>query len=434
MIRDKLNNLYLDLIYKENKDEVELINYLSALTFYFYFNENYNNKFDISINKIVDYNIEPFKLKNIDKFLANIKYNNEKSKQFYLPIVDILNNRYLSEEEINRILSVIKEYSNYSKFYMDLLDLVESRYIKYFTTPMSIVNLISEIVKSSGNYKNIYDPTIGSGLAISAVAKHNNIKKTYGQDIESFTETLSKVNLIINDINYKNINIKIGDSIKNSYFKDKKFDCVIGHPPIGNESTFASFFSRRIKALSKLPPESVEDFKFIEHMTDTLKDDGLMAIVLSPGIIFRSRTEEIIRKELVKNNYLDAVIALPERLNPPTVSQMFLLIVKKNRNETDEVLFIDASELYERKRRQNYLTDLHIEKIVNVYKERKDIKRFSYNATKEELKDNEYNLNITRYISQFEKEELLSINKLKQKLIEINEEKQEIQNKIDKLM
>ena len=185
----------------------------------------------------------------------------------------------------------------------------------------------------------------------------------------------------------------------------------------------------------KLAPKSKADFAFIQHMIYQLDDSGTMAVVLPHGVLFRGAAEGAIRKYLIEEkNYLDAVIGLPSNIFFGTSIPTCILVFKKCRQKDENVLFIDASNEFEKAKNQNILTDENIEKIVRTYEKREEIEKYSHVATLEEIKENDYNLNIPRYVDTFEEEEEIDIDEVHANLKKLDEEIKETTVEINKYL
>src|SRR5699024_4881446 len=179
----------------------------------------------------------------------------------------------------------------------------------------------------------------------------------------------------------------------------------------------------RFSDYGKLAPKSKADFAFIQHMVHYLDDNGTMAVVLPHGVLFRGAEEGTIRKYLIENkNYLDAVIGLPANIFYGTSIPTCILVFKKNRQTDDDVLFIDASHTFEKGKNQNHLRDEDVEKILETYRNRETVDKYSYAATLEEIEENDYNLNIPRYVDTFEEEEPVDLEKVQRDIKEIDAE------------
>ncbi|MGL4945618.1 MAG: N-6 DNA methylase, partial [Fusobacteriaceae bacterium] len=192
----------------------------------------------------------------------------------------------------------------------------------------------------------------------------------------------------------------------------RTFEAVVANPPFSaNWSADQTFLSdERFSAYGKLAPKTKADFAFVQHMIHHLDEDGVMATVLPHGVLFRGAAEGVIREYLIKEkNYLDAVIGLPANIFYGTSIPTCILVFKKHRENSDNVLFVDASNLFQKNKNQNMLTDEHVEEILRVYEKREEVEKFSHLATMEEIKENDYNLNIPRYVDTFEEEEEIDL-------------------------
>ncbi|MFA7627340.1 MAG: N-6 DNA methylase, partial [Candidatus Kapaibacterium sp.] len=218
--------------------------------------------------------------------------------------------------------------------------------------------------------------------------------------------------------------------------KELKFEAVVANPPYSAKWSGDTKFldDERFSAYGRLAPASKADYAFVQHMIHHLDDNGTMAVVLPHGVLFRGAAEDVIRKYLIKNkNYLDAVIGLPANIFFGTSIPTTILVFKKCKTNTD-VLFIDASNDFKKEKNQNILLPEHIDKIVETYSERKEIEKYSHVASLKEIKDNDYNLNIPRYVDTFEEEEQIDLNQVRSKLIEVDHEIDEITKKINQYL
>lgn len=188
----------------------------------------------------------------------------------------------------------------------------------------------------------------------------------------------------------------------------------------------------RFSAYGKLAPKSKADYAFIEHMIYQLDDKGTMAVVLPHGVLFRGASEGVIREYLIKEkNYLDAVIGLPANIFFGTSIPTVILVFKKCRENAENIIFIDASNEFEKGKNQNVLRDSDVEKIVSTYIKRESIDKYAYVANLEEIKENGYNLNIPRYVDTFEEEEPVDIDEVKTKIEKIDEEIADIDKELE---
>ncbi|NUH86237.1 type I restriction-modification system subunit M [Bacillus firmus] len=307
-----------------------------------------------------------------------------------------------------------------------------------FYTPQQVSKILAKIVTvGKKDIKRVYDPTCGSGSLLLRVAKEANVRKIYGQEMTATTYNLARMNMLLHDISYQNFDIKLGDTLDEPEHIDMRFEAVVANPPYSaNWSADPKFLNdERFSAYGKLAPKSKADFAFIQHMIHHLDDNGTMAVVLPHGVLFRSAAEGVIRKYLIEEkNYLDAVIGLPANIFFGTSIPTCILVFKKCRKASDNVLFIDASANFEKGKNQNLLRDEDVEKIVETYIKRETIEKYSYTATLDEIRENDFNLNIPRYVDTFEEEEPVDINAVKVRLKEIDKEIEQIDAELEKYL
>jgi type I restriction enzyme M protein len=221
--------------------------------------------------------------------------------------------------------------------------------------------------------------------------------------------------MIMHDVHYRNFDIKQEDTLEHPQHKELRFEAIVANPPFSaNWSANPLHLSdERFSQYGKLAPSSKADFAFVQHMIHHLDDKGTMAIVLPHGVLFRGGAEGHIRQYLIEDkNYLDAVIGLPANIFYGTSIPTCILVFKKCREDTNNVLFIDASNHFEKAKNQNNLREEDIEKIVSTYKSRTAEDKYSYLATLEEIKENDYNLNIPRYVDTFEEEDVIDLDRV----------------------
>lgn len=306
-----------------------------------------------------------------------------------------------------------------------------------FYTPKEVSKLLAKIVSLNKNeINNAYDPTFGTGSLLLKVYKEIKTNNLYGQELNEHNYNLAVMNLILHQVPFDKINIALGNTLEEPKYLNKKFDAIVSHPPY-NESWSAdkSFLTdERFKDVGRLAPRSRSSFAFIQHMLYLLEDNGTLAVVQPHGVLFRGAAEEVIRKHIVEEkNYLDAVIGLPENIFYGTGIPTVILIFKKSRNKDDKVLFIDASNDYVKDNNKNYLTDKYIDKIIQTYQERKVIDKYSYEASLEEIKQNDCNLNIPRYIDTF-KEEVINVEEIKKELNKVEKELEQVEKEIKEIL
>lgn len=297
-----------------------------------------------------------------------------------------------------------------------------------FYTPQQVSELLSRIVTIGKNKVNsVYDPACGSASLILNISKKCRVNKFYGQEIDRTTFNLARMNMIIHNVSYEDFNIALGDTLTDPQHSDQKFEVILSKPPFAVKWSASDDYleDERFKDFGRLAPSSKADYAFIQHMIYHLNDDGVMAVVMPHGILFRGGTEGAIRKHIIgEKNYIDAVIGLPTNIFYETAIQSVVMILKKSRRPGDDILFVDASKGFERARPYNILKERDIQRIVEVYANRETIDKFSYVASLSEIEKNNYNLNIPRYVDTFEEEEFDRAELIKElKIIqdEINE-------------
>ena len=286
-----------------------------------------------------------------------------------------------------------------------------------FYTPAGPAELLCRLAcLGLTNVKDAADPTCGSGSLLLRLKKYANIRNYYGQEITATTYNLARMNMILRGIPYRNFNIYNGDTLEHDYFEEMKFRVQVANPPYSaNWSADMKFMEdERFNEYGKLAPKSKADFAFVQHMVHHMDEDGRAVVLLPHGVLFRGAAEETIRKHLIeKLNVLDAVIGLPANLFFGTSIPVCVLVLKRERNgNSDNILFIDASRDFEPSKNQNILRDTDIDKIMATYEARENIDKYAYVATMDEIKENEFNLNITRYVDTFEPEPEINLNEV----------------------
>lgn len=308
-----------------------------------------------------------------------------------------------------------------------------------FYTPQQVSKLLAKIVTlGKDKLKNVYDPTCGSGSLLLRVARECNVVSFYGQEMVSTTYNLARMNMLLHGVKYNRFHIENNDTLEHpdKEILEMKFDAVVANPPYSaNWSADPKFLDDpRFSAYGKLAPKSKADYAFVQHMLYQLDDAGTMAVVLPHGVLFRGAAEEIIRKFIIsEKNWLDAVIGLPANLFYGTSIPTCVLVFKKCRT-TDDVLFIDASKEYESGKNQNILSDENVEKILEAYKNRKDIDKYCHVAKLSEIEENEFNLNIPRYVDTFEEEEEIDIQAVQKEIKELEAKRAELDAEIEKYL
>ena len=284
-----------------------------------------------------------------------------------------------------------------------------------FYTPQQVSKILAKIVThKKTKLKSVYDPTCGSGSLLLRVTKEvKDVSNFYGQELNRTTYNLARMNMIMHGVHYRKFDIKQEDTLENPQHMDDKFEAIVANPPFSAHWSANPLHTSddRFSQYGKLAPKSKADFAFVQHMIHQLDESGTMAVVLPHGVLFRGSAEGHIRRYLIEDrNYLDAVIGLPANIFYGTSIPTCILVFKKCREDSEHVLFIDASNEFEKVKNQNYLTDENINKIIETFKNRSDVEKYSHNATLTEIKENDYNLNIPRYVDTFEEEEAIDLD------------------------
>ncbi|KAA0757988.1 type I restriction-modification system subunit M [Bacillus sp. BF2-3] len=295
-----------------------------------------------------------------------------------------------------------------------------------FYTPQQVSRILAKIVTAGKTeIKDVYDGTCGSGSLLLRVGKETKVYNYYGQEKVSTTYNLARMNMLLHDIPYQRFDIKNTDTLEEPQHMDKRFEAIVANPPYSAKWSADDKFQddERFSNYARLAPKSKADFAFVQHFIHHLDDNGTFAVVLPHGVLFRGAAEGVIRKYLIEEkNYLDAVIGLPANIFFGTSIPTCILVFKKCRKHDDNVIFIDASNEFEKGKNQNHLSDDHVDKIVATYLKRETINKYSYAATLDEIQENDYNLNIPRYVDTFEEEEPVDLEAVAKRIQEIDEE------------
>lgn len=320
-----------------------------------------------------------------------------------------------------------------------------------FFTPSMVSELLARLVKPKENDR-IYDPACGSGSLLIRVVNQVPSRKVavYGQERNGQTHSLCMMNMFLHGID--DAKIEWGDTLSNPLHLDDgklmKFQVIVANPPFSLDKWaigFAGDNDDKFKMEASLdphgrfdwgvPPASKGDYAFVQHMLYSLAEEGRMAVILPHGVLFRGASEGRIRKQIIDMNLLDAVIGLPEALFYGTGIPACIMVFRKNRTRKD-VLFIDASGEgnYEKGKNQNKLREEDIEKIVSTYENYETIDKYSYVASVEEIKENDYNLNIPRYVDTFEEEEPVDMEEVAKNIEIIKEEIRKVEKEMAKYL
>jgi len=305
-----------------------------------------------------------------------------------------------------------------------------------FYTPAQVSRLLAQIVsQDKKRIRSVYDPTCGSGSLLLRIGEYAEVVNYFGQELNPTTYNLGRMNMILHGVHFDHFKILQGDTLKEDMHVDLKAEAIVANPPFAtkwkSDSDPQLAHDERFSQYGRLAPKSAADYAFVTHMLYHLADNGTMAVILPHGVLFRSGAEGHIRRYIIENqNFLDAVIGLPANIFYGTSIPVTILVFKKCRKDDEDILFIDASREFEKGKNQNKLTDENIEKIFDAYKNRKEIEKYSHRASLNEIKENEYNLNIPRYVDTFEEEEIVDIDSVAEKLKKLQSDEVGLQNEI----
>jgi type I restriction enzyme M protein len=333
-----------------------------------------------------------------------------------------------------------------------------------FYTPQEVSIVLSKLVTNGkSRLRSVYDPTCGSGSLLLRVAKEvDEVTNFYGQELNRTTYNLARMNMILHGVHYRDFDIKQDDTLEHPQHIEHRFEAIVANPPFSAKWSANQLFMSddRFSQYGRLAPKSKADFAFVQHMIHHLAENGQMAVVLPHGVLFRGGAEGHIREYLIKEkNYLDAVIGLPANIFYGTSIPTCILVFKKCKENNDNVLFIDASEHFDKVKTQNMLRTADIDRIIATYKlytnkgkledgnievvngvwqnstegdfvyEREngrfEIDKYAYVASIEEIAENDYNLNIPRYVDTFEEEEPVDIPAVAQEIQKLDAELKE---------
>ncbi len=310
-----------------------------------------------------------------------------------------------------------------------------------FYTPKEVSTLLARLVEPKLG-DTICDPACGSGSLLIQTSKQVHEKdgspsknfSLFGQESNGSTWALARMNMFLHDLD--SARIEWCDTITNPQLIDEnklmKFNVVVANPPFSLDKWGADIAANdTFQRFSRgVPPKSKGDFAFISHMIETtVATDGRVGVIVPHGVLFRGASEGVIRQKIIEENLLDAVIGLPTNLFFGTGIPAAILVLKRNRENTN-VLFIDASREYDAAKTQNRLADEHIEKIVATYRARENVDKYAYVADFDEIKENDFNLNIPRYVDTFEEEEEIDMRAVQEEIDSLDGEVAQVQEQM----
>lgn len=377
---------------------------------------------------------EPFQLETFQQGLRDIERSSEEFEGLFADVD--LNSRRLgatrtkqSQTIANTILSLsIVDFAQYEG---DALGDAYEHLVRQFAmsagqragefyTPHEVSGLMARIIGGNNDLEtkrglSVYDATSGSGSLLLTMRNHNKFQDDinyFGQELNTTTYNLARMNMILHGVKVDKYTLRNGDTLDQDWPTEEPtdFDAVMMNPP------YSAHWSQdkgllddpRFSPYGKLAPKTKADYAFLLHGYYHLKQSGTMAIVLPHGVLFRGSAEAKIRQKLLEDGAIEAVIGLPGGIFYSTPIPTTILILRKDRSDRD-VLFIDASELYKKEKAQNVLLPEHVDTIVETYQNRANVDKLSYLASFDEIKENDFNLNIPRYVDTFEEAEPIDL-------------------------
>ena len=312
-----------------------------------------------------------------------------------------------------------------------------------FYTPQAVSKILTKIAIAGQEDRkglSVYDPCMGSGsllLNAKKYAKEPQYIKYYGQELNTSTYNLARMNMFLHGITPENQNLRNGDTLDGDWptGEETDFHMVLMNPPYSAKWSAAAGFlqDERFSDYGVLAPKSKADYAFLLHGLYHLKSNGTMAIVLPHGVLFRGAAEGKIREKLLRSGNIYAVIGLPANLFYNTSIPTCIIVLKKHRDGRD-VLFIDASKKFEKGKKQNAMTDDHIDEVLELYSNRETVEKEAFLASFEDIEKNDFNLNIPRYVDTFEKEEDVDLNALLTDMKKTDEELEQVQGEFLSLL
>ena len=309
-----------------------------------------------------------------------------------------------------------------------------------FFTPQEVSELLARItVVGRTEVNKVYDPACGSGSLLLKFAKilgQDHVRQGFfGQEINITTYNLCRINMFLHEVNYEKFDIEHGDTLTDpKHWDDEPFDAIVSNPPYSikwdGDANPLLINDPRFAPAGVLAPKSKADLAFTMHMLHWLSTSGTAAIVEFPGVLYRGGAEQKIRKYLVDNNYVDAVIQLTDNLFFGTPIATCIIVLKKSKRD-NSVLFIDAKTEFVHEGNKNKLSQANIDRILNVYIARKDEAHFAHLVSRDEIEANEYNISVSTYVEQQDTRETIDIHALNRKISEIVARQDELRKAID---
>ena len=415
--------------------------------------------FDALVESALGLGDEPFQLEVFAQALRDIEQSSEEFEGLFSDVD--LNSRRLgatrakqSETIANTIVALSEvDFAGYSgdvlgdayEYLIREFAMSAGQKAGEFYTPHEVSDLMAQIIMSNNGMSEkrgltTYDPTSGSGSLLLTMRNHNKFPKDinyFGQELNTTTYNLARMNMILHDVSVDNYTLNNGDTLDSDWPTDEPtdFDAVMMNPPYSAhwDNHTGLLEDPRFGKYGKLAPKTKADYAFLLHGYYHLKQSGVMAIVLPHGVLFRGGAEATIRQKLLEDGAIEAVIGLPGGIFYSTDIPTTVLILRKDRVDRD-VLFIDASKLFKKEKSQNVMMPEHIQEIVDAYTERKFVDKFAYVADFDEIKENDFNLNIPRYVDTFEPEPEIDLRDVSAKINQTNTEANDLKAELFDMM
>ena len=313
-----------------------------------------------------------------------------------------------------------------------------------FFTPQQVGELLAPLAAwNNPNIDKVYDPACGSGsLSLKfakTVGRENPSLKYFGQEVNPTTYNLCRINMFLHNVNYDNFDIRLEDTLlKPQHMQDAPFDAIVSNPPyslkwVGKDNPIL-INDERYSPAGVLAPKIAADLAFTMHILWHLSEQGTAAIVEFPGVLYRGNDEKIIRQYLVKNNFVDTVIQLPQNLFFGVGIATCIIVLKRSAKTDANVLFIDASRLFQKDGNKNVLLPEHQDKIMELFANRKDEQYLAKLVKNDDILENDCNLSVSSYVEQEDTREVINISEVNAKLETLVAEGYELNKKIEEII
>lgn len=310
-----------------------------------------------------------------------------------------------------------------------------------FFTPQQVSELLARLASYNNPHINkVYDPACGSGSLLLKFAKtigrQNENLKYFGQEVNPTTYNLCRINMFLHNVNFDNFDIRLEDTLlKPQHMQDAPFDAIVSNPPYSlkweGKDNALLINDERYAPAGVLAPKNNADLAFTMHMLWHLSERGTAAIVEFPGVLYRGGDEKKIRQYLIKNNYVDTIIQLPANLFFGVGIATCIIVLKKSAKPDSSVLFIDASNMFQKSGNKNVLLDEHLDKIMQLYQNRQDEQYLAKLVKNDDIIANDCNLSVSSYVEQEDTREIINIKEVNAKLETLIAKSNELNAKID---